>query len=137
MKISLVVLACIFTALTTATAFGQDKKTQGDSQGFGIKELKAFHDVLHPLVHDALPKGDYSRIKESLDKLLVKAKAIQKAKLPKALAARKKEFQKSASELVRQLTDMNTMKNKVDDETFDKAFNEMHDTFEQLAEIAH
>ena len=128
----------LVTVLLTATSsmFGQDKMKDEGKHGFTMKQVKAFHDVLHPLVHDALPKGDFAKIRNTLDKLLVKATAIQNAKLPKALAGRKQEFDDACNTLVTQLEEMNAMKDKVDDDTLEKSFNEMHDTFEQLAQIA-
>ena len=133
------IVAFIIVALFTGTmaASGQEQAKPGEKpvHSFAVKELKAFHDILHPLVHDALPKSDFGRIKKGLDKLLQKAIAIQKAKLPKELAGRKEEFKNTSNNLVTQLQDMVAMKDKVDDETLEKTFNEMHDTFEQLAEI--
>jgi Zn-dependent M32 family carboxypeptidase len=99
------------------------------------REIQAFHKGLHPLVHDALPKGDFSTIRESLERLLERAKAIQGAQAPKKLAGRQKEIDDAASSLVSQLADMVSTKDKVDDATLEKMFNDMHETFEQLAEI--
>ena len=130
------VMALLFVG--TASVFGQkEMKDEGkkSEHAFAIKELKLFHDVLHPLVHDALPKGDFGRIRSNLEKLLKKATAIDKAKLPKDLAGRKAEFKTKSGELVTLLTEMVSMKDKVDDDTLEKMFNEMHERFEQLAEI--
>ena len=128
----LVVMALLFAGMTSVVA---QTKAAKKKPAFAMKELKAFHDVLHPLVHDALPKSDFGRIRGGLEKLLEKAKAIQAAKLPKPLEGRSQEFENVSESLVAGLEDMVSMKDKVDDATIEKLFNEMHDTFEQLVEI--
>ena len=100
---------------------------------FGIKELDVFHKTLHPLVHESMPDGDYETIRAHIGDLQEEAMAIGKAKLPKKFASRKKEFQKQSQVLVEQLTELNEIKDKVDDDTFVNKFNEMHEAFEQLA----
>jgi hypothetical protein len=129
-------------ATFTATSFSQEKEKEESKadhkkseHGFALKELTAFHNVLHPLVHESLPGNDFPAIRKGLDELLDKAMAIGKAKLPKKLQGRSKEFKKKSSELVMQLKEMVETKDKVDDATIEKQFNEMHETFESLAEL--
>ena len=38
--------------------------------GFSVKQYEEFHEVLHPLEHDALPKKDFRRIRGKSSLLL-------------------------------------------------------------------
>ena len=134
------IVSIVLTMMLIGTASGlcqeQMKHVEKNSEhGFAVKELKAFHDVLHPLFHDVLPVGDFTTIRSKLDELLKDAVVIQKAKFPRKLLGRQKEFQKKSAGLVALLTDMVTMKDKVDDATMEKMFNDMHEAFESLAEL--
>ena len=59
--------------------------------GFGVKEYDAFHDVLHPLEHEALPKGDFARIRSQAKELTKRGDAIVKLGVPKGIKAEKVE----------------------------------------------
>jgi len=127
-------------AVFTTASFSQEKEAaksehKKGEHGFALRELTAFHDVLHPLVHEALPSSDFGSIRKGIDGLLEKAMTIQQAKLPRKLQGRSKEFKKKAAELVKQLEGMSETKNNVDDATIEKQFNDVHDTFESLAEL--
>ena len=137
MKTMVFALVTLIVAVTTSV-FAQKQmkdKEKPSEHRFALKELQVFHDVLYPLVHEALPKSDFDRIKRNLGRLLRRATAIQKVKLPMELAGRKEGFEAKSNELVTQLQDLVGMKDAVDDRTLEKAFNEMHETFEQLVEI--
>ncbi len=119
-------------------SYAQEK--QHDEQGgmkhsFALKELDVFHDALHPLVHESYPEGDFDTIRAGLENLLDKAKAIEKARLPKKLAGRKKGFLKQSKELVTQLTEMIEIKDVVDNDILGMKFNDMHETFEGLVQL--
>ena len=128
MKMYVIVLMMI-----SVLSFPQEKTKQEHMQVGGFKELRAFHDVLHPLVHESLPDNDFTTIKKSLDTLLTRATALQKGKLPKELAVRKEEFDRKSGELVMLLKEMVAMKDTVHDAMLEKQFNAMHETFEELA----
>ena len=123
----------------SSITYAQEKEQHGEREAmrhsFALKELGVFHDALHPLVHESYPEGDFDTIRAGLESLLEKAKAIEKAKLPKKLVGRKKEFQKQSKELVTQLTEMIEIKDIVDDETLGMKFNDMHETFETLVHL--
>ena len=128
-------LALTFVITSGMLAAAQEQKEKKSETDFPIREMAVFHHILHPLVHDALPKGDFGAIREKLDTLLAEANAIHKAKLPKKFAGRKEEFDNGSKKLVSQLTDMVAMKDIVDEATMEKLFNDMHESFESLAEL--
>ncbi len=131
-------IVAMVLALCSIT-YAQEKELHGEQEGmkhsFALKELDAFHDALHPLVHESYPDGDFDTIRAGLENLLDKAKAIEKAKIPKKLAGRRKEFQKQSKELVAQLNEMIEIKDVVDDEMLGTKFNDMHETFESLVHL--
>lgn len=119
-------------------SYAQEKQhgeQEGMKHSFALIELDVFHDALHPLVHESYPEGDFDTIRAGLENLLDKAKAIEKARLPKKLAGRKKGFLKQSKELVTQLTEMIEIKDVVDDDILGMKFNDMHETFEGLVQL--
>jgi hypothetical protein len=133
--LSLTIISASLALTQEATKEEQKKEPKKAEHGFALKELTAFHDELHPLVHEALPNGDFDAIRKGTDELLERAMALEKATLPKKFKGRSKEFEKKAGELVQLLQDMSDTKDKVDDATIEKQFNDVHDMFETLAEI--
>lgn len=115
-------------------AIGQEKEQMEmqmeKGHHFAIKELDRFHDVLHPLVHDALPDNDFDTIRKNLDALMQEAEAIVNAALPEKYEAKKREFGVLAEALVNQLAGL---KETADDEELAMKFEERHGTFEQMA----
>ena len=108
------------------------KKSHG-SETMSVKELDAFHELLHPLVHEAYPNKDFSTIRKAIPDLIAAAKKLKIASLPEEL--KKKEFKKNSSKLLKELTALNKKKEKLTNEEFGKKFMEMHDTFENIMEL--
>lgn len=101
----------------------------GEGHVFAIPEMDHFHEVLHPLVHDAMPEKEYDVVRGKLDELFTQAKAIRNAKLPAEMAPVKKEFRRSAERLVDQIRKLKKTSN---DAKFEALFDEMHMTFEGM-----
>jgi hypothetical protein len=127
---SLVLL--LMVQLVSLSAQEMEKKMD---HGFTLKELDTFHEILHPLVHESYPKGDYATICSHLDTLLQSAMALEKAKLPKRLKGVRKEFVAQSKVLTGEVKELLTLSDKVDDTIFGEKFNDMHETFEHLAEL--
>ena len=108
-------------------------KKSHSSETMSVKELDAFHELLHPLVHEAYPNKDFSTIRKAIPDLIAAAKKLKNASLPKELKT--KEFKKNSSKLLKELTALNKKKDKLTDEEFGKKFMEMHDTFESVMEL--
>jgi hypothetical protein len=103
-----------------------------EEHGGSVKELDAFHESLHPLVHEMLPKKDYSGIRAKLPDLLKSARAVAEAKLPERLASRQEAYTTLGNRLVKQVT---TLRKTRDIVAFEKLFNDMHMTFEKLVDL--
>lgn len=135
MKSFLIVAMALVLCSISYAQEKQHGEQEGMKHSFALKELDVFHDALHPLVHESYPEGDFDTIRAGLENLLDKAKAIEKARLPKKLAGRKKGFLKQSKELVTQLIEMIEIMGVVDDDILGTKFNDMHETFEGLVQL--
>src|SRR5918992_819914 len=53
--------------------------------GFSVKEYENFHDVLHPLEHEALPNNDFKTIRARAGELVKLGEAIIKLGVPRGV----------------------------------------------------
>ena len=129
----------IVVVLSPAPLYSQEKSdsTQRErgSESVAVKELDEFHELLHPLVHDAYPNKDFAAIRKAIPGLKRSAKLVRAAVLPKELAPAKHNYKKESRKLLKQLTELDKRKNKLSDEELGMKFMEMHDTFEELMGI--
>ena len=102
--------------------------------GFGIKEYDAFHDVLHPLEHEALPKGDFARIRSQAKELTTRGEAIVKLGVPKEIKEEKVEqFKKGLDEFAKALVKFSADAESGSDADLKTSYSAVHDLFEDLA----
>lgn len=135
-------IACGFLALglpsrgiaQDAVQSGKDAGTQKE-RAVTIQEVEAFHELLHPLVHQALPGRDAEAIRKGLPGLLAAAAAIQRADVPRTMAKRN-AFRKEAKVLQRQVEKLNKSKGRISDDELFRRFEAMHETFEALSAMA-
>ncbi len=103
---------------------------------FRIEEFQLFHDVLRPLQHEALPQGDFQRIRSMATELVTRGEAIVKLDVPEVPGARPRKFLKVRKKFARWLTRFATDARIGSDAKLKKSFAAVHDSFEQLAELA-
>ncbi len=127
-----IVIFMIFVCASYAQEKPEPAKQQHEMPGVAVKEVDAFHELLHPLVHEAYPAKDFAAIKKGLPGLVDAAVSMKKASLPPKFAAKKNLYKKHSKKLHQQLTSMNKMKSKLTDDELGKRFMEMHDTFESI-----
>lgn len=131
----------MFVALLVATyptvpAAAQEKHGAPDHEAkhhFGAKEFEVFHDVLHPLQHEALPKNDLRTIRAKAAELASAGDAIVKLPLPKEAKTRsaiKPEMKRFGTALAKFRKDAATGT----DTQLRESYVTVHDTFETLAE---
>ena len=119
---ALLVLLCVVSLAVAAT-----------QHHFSAKEYEAFHDVLHPLEHEALPNKDYRRIRSQSGELVKRGKAIVKSGTPEALVGDKR------TEFVAELKTFDTALNKLkavvrrgSNTRLATSYSAVHDSFEKL-----
>jgi hypothetical protein len=130
-----IVLAVVLGPLAAPEVMAQPKSSNpaADEHAVPVKELNEFHDALHPLVHDSMPKGDLNAVRAKLDLLQKRAVAVQKAPIPKEFASRSKEYDRLSAQLTKQVNELKALKRPEDREAFTKTFDAMHETYEELA----
>ena len=100
---------------------------------FSVKEYSEFHDVLHPLEHEALPKKDFQRIRSNAAELVKRGKAIVQAGLPSGLSSQnQEEFRKELKKFDGALESFSQEAKNGTDAQVETSFSAVHDSFEML-----
>ncbi len=121
-------LTVLVFGAATALAFAVPNQ-----HSIGVKEYDAFHDVLHPLEHEALPKNDFTTIRSRAKELIKLGDAIVKLGVPRGakpehVEAFKKELDKFAEALVKFGADAKSGT----DTQLKTSYSAVHDSFEEL-----
>ena len=104
--------------------------------GFSVKEYEEFHDVLHPLEHDALPKKDYPRIRSNAGQLVKRGRAIVKVGVPAGTTEnQKEEFIKELKKFNDALGKFQAHARKGNNDQLKSSYSAVHDSFEMLASM--
>ena len=102
--------------------------------GFSVKQYEAFHDVLHPLEHEALPKGDFKRIRTKSAQLYARGRAIVRLGVPAGTSEEQKtEFVKGLAAFSQALTKFRTHARRGSNDQLKTSYSAVHDQFEMLA----
>ncbi len=106
MKLVPVLRRASVAAFLLSTAFLQMVATSAAPQhGFKVKEYEQFHNVLHPLEHEALPRKDFKRIRAESSLLIKRGRAIVKVSVPRGTSEEKQEeFRKELKSFDKALT---------------------------------
>ncbi|MBA3438924.1 MAG: hypothetical protein H0T92_03535 [Pyrinomonadaceae bacterium] len=122
-------------AITYPAVSAQEKHGAHHEQAkhhFAAKEFDAFHDVLHPLQHEALPNNDFRTIRAKATELASAGEAITKLPLPKgakagnAIKPQMKRFSTALAKFKRDAA-------AGTDAQLKESYVAVHDTFETLA----
>lgn len=101
---------------------------------FSVKEYNVFHDLLHPLEHEALPAKDFQRIRTNVPELVRRGKAIVRVGLPAGTSERYREdFRKELKKFKTALGKLSQDAKRGTDPQLDASFSAVHDSFEMLA----
>lgn len=125
-------LVVLFLALCLTSASAQHE--EGMKHGLSVKQYEAFHDVLHPLEHEALPKGDFARIRSQSALLRKRGNAIVKIGVPRGVTdANREEFSTELNKFRQALAKFRTDARKGTDDQLKSSYSAVHDSFEMLA----
>lgn len=129
MRLSILFSILIFTLTLLLTPAGL-------AEHFSVREYEEFHDVLHPLEHEALPKGDFKTIRAQAGELTRRGEAIVKLGVPKGV---KKEHEGEFKEGLKKFTDsLAAFKRDAEagtDAALKESYSSVHDSFEMLAAL--
>jgi len=102
--------------------------------GFSVKQYEAFHDVLHPLEHEALPKKDYRRIRAKSALLVKRGQAIVKLGVPAGTSdGQKEDFAKGLETFSKALAKFKSDARRGTNAQLKISYSAVHDSFEMLA----
>jgi hypothetical protein len=100
---------------------------------FSVKEYNSFHDLLHPLEHEALPAKDFQRIRSNAADLVRRGEAILRVGVPKGTAERYREdFRKELKKFKSALSQLRRDAKRGPDTQLETSFSAAHDSFEML-----
>jgi hypothetical protein len=103
---------------------------------FSVKAYEEFHDVLHPLQHEALPKGDFATIRARSMELVKHGKAIVKVGVPKSVPTdRVADFKKRLAIFNKTLTQFRKDAKAGSDAQLKTSYSAVHEEFEELANL--
>lgn len=101
---------------------------------FSVREYNVFHDLLHPLEHEAVPAKDFQRIRTNAADLVRRGEAIVRVGIPKATAERYREdFRKELKKFKSALGKLRKDAKRGTDAQLEASFGAVHDSFEMLA----
>ena len=130
----------IFTAITlfscTASLLPAHGATTVSAQdeGFRIKEYRDFHEVLHPLEHEALPNNDFKTIRAKSGLLWALGQEIIKLGVPKGVEDKNSEdFKEGLKKFGEALAKFKADAGDGTDDELKASYSAVHDSFEMLA----
>ncbi len=125
------ILTALFAILLVAVPAGVAAQ-----HGFSVKQYEEFHDVLHPLEHEALPKKDFNRIRSQSETLVKHGREIVKVGVPEGLAAdQQAEFKKELAKFNGALNQFRTHARRGSNSRLKTSYSAVHDSFEMLASM--
>jgi hypothetical protein len=99
---------------------------------FSVKEYNEFHEVLHPLQHEALPNKDFKTIRARAGELTSLGEAIVKVGVV-ANVKNAVEFEKELKNFSEGLAKFKTDAANANDAQLEVSYLAVHDSFEMLA----
>jgi hypothetical protein len=129
-------LVIALTALFLPTVFQFSALTAdaAPQHGFSVRQYEAFHDVLHPLEHEALPKKDFRRIRAKSAVLVARGRAIVRLGVPAGTSEdQQEEFVQGLRTFSRALAKFRTDARRGTNAQLKTSYSAVHDSFEMLA----
>jgi hypothetical protein len=124
-KTCIVFVVTLFLLLTPAGAA---------EEHFSVREYNVFHDLLHPLEHEAVPAKDFQRIRKHAADLARRGDAIVRVGIPRGTAERYREdFRKELKKFKTALSKLRKDAKRGTDAQLESSFAAVHDSFEMLA----
>jgi hypothetical protein len=134
-KRSQLLFACTLSALLLLfVPASSGAAMSGAEEHFSVKEYNEFHEVLHALQHEALPKKDFKTIRARAVELTTRGEAIVKLGVP-AKVTDAAEFEKELKRFSEALAKYKSDAEAAEDAKLEESYLAVHDTFETLASM--
>ena len=125
-RTSCVLTIVAFVLMLTPVASAEDH--------FSVREYNAFHDLLHPLEHEAVPAKDFQRIRSNAADLARRGDAIVRVGVPRGTSEKHREdFRKELKKFKSALGKLRKDAKRGTDAQLEASFSAVHDSFEMLA----
>jgi hypothetical protein len=134
-----VLTLAVFSLMTLASAAWSTntdnaQEGHGSKHGFSVKQYEDFHDVLHPLQHDALPNKNFNEIRAKSVLLNKRGRAIVRLGVPRGTSKENRaEFAKELTKFSKALTKYSADARRGTDTQLEASYSAVHDSFEMLA----
>ena len=127
-------LALIALGLSSSFWFSPNAANAAGQHSFPVKQYEAFHDVLHPLQHEALPKNDFKTIRAQSRLLVKRGTAIVSLGIPRSVIKDQRgEFGAELRKFSKALAKFRADARTGTDDQLKTSFSAVHDSFEMLA----
>lgn len=121
-------------ALTFVALFLMLTPVGSAEEHFSVREYNVFHDLLHPLEHEAVPAKDFQRIRTNAADVVRRGEAIVRVGMPPGTAERYREhFRKELKKFKSALGKLRKDAKRGTDAQLEASFSAVHDSFEMLA----
>jgi len=140
---SVTLLAFALFASLVVSVTAQDKHSGKAKHGsehekskhtFGVSQFDAFHDILHPLQHEALPNNDFKTIRAKASDLIASGHSLVKLGAPKGVK-QPDEYKAGLKKFQTALEQYEKDAKADDDERLRTSYTAVHDTFEELVDL--
>ncbi len=123
--------------LTLSAAFIINFMSYGQTQDtvWRVQELDAFHEVMHPIWHDAYPAKDFGALKKFVDEVNIKAKAVYSASLPGIQRDKQLKWNEGVVQFQAAVEDYNKFASGDDSLGLLKAAENLHTKYEMMVRI--
>ena len=123
--------ACVLTIVTFVLMLTPVASAE---EYFSVREYNVFHDLLHPLEHEAVPAKDFQRIRSNAAELVRRGEAIVRVGVPRGTSERYLEdFRKELKKFKSALGKLRKDAKRGTDAQLEVSFSAVHDSFEMLA----
>ncbi len=129
----LILIGVVLLAATPERGLAAAERLSPDEH-FSVREYNLFHDVLHPLQHEALPQRDFKTIRARAGELVTRARALVRLGVP-AGVTETSAFQKELRLFEKHLAKFKADARKRSDARLEQSYNAVHDSFEMLASM--
>ncbi|HEX8492876.1 MAG TPA: hypothetical protein VF658_08555 [Pyrinomonadaceae bacterium] len=131
--VAMMLAAFVLSAAFAEGGVGVAAKVRADEH-FSVREYNLFHDVLHPLQHEALPKKDFKTIRARAAELVTRGRALVRLGVP-AGVQETEAFRQELKQFEKALMKFRTDARKKSNARLEQSYNAVHDSFEMLASM--
>ncbi len=124
-----------FLVLIISLILASTLNSQTQDTVWRVPELDDFHEVMHPIWHDAYPNKDYDALKKYADEVNEKAKAVYSAQLPGIQREKQLKWNEGIMQFQAAVEDYNKYAASDDKEALLKAAENLHTKYEMLVRI--